>query len=122
MSHAHATARSVACPACLVEPFAYCVNPDGTERVPSHHERVVASKAVPDLTQAHVDMLRKLHIDPTRVIHPAIRRSLLDRGLIESPDPPAAPGKHVRYPKRRHPLTQLGRDAIAAWILEQASV
>lgn len=120
MSHGHATARNVACTICGVEQFAYCVNPDGTERVPSHHERVVASRAVSDLTQSSVETLRKLHVDPTRQIHPAVRKSLLDRKLIESLDAPARAGSHIGYPKRRHPLTQRGRDAIAAWILEQA--
>lgn len=110
------TARKVACPTCGAPRFEYCVNPDGSVREHrSHEERGKAARNAPDLTPAHIEMLRKLHVDPTRFIEPAMRLSLLKRKLIVALDPPNAPHDHRRTkpPKRRHPLTDAGREAIA---------
>lgn len=109
------TARKVACPTCGAPRFEYCTNPDGTTReYRSHEERGRAARQAPDLTPAHIEMLRKLHVDPTRYIEPGMRISLLKRGLIVALDPPNGPHEHrqSRPPKRRHPLTDAGREAI----------
>ncbi len=109
------TSRKVACETCKAPRFEYCTNPDGSTREGrSHPARVAAARKAPNLTPAHLEMLHKLHVDQTRYMEPAMRTSLLKRGLIESPDPPRAPHDHQRTkpPKRRHPLTDAGREAI----------
>lgn len=108
------TARRAPCPRCKAERFAYCVNDDGTETERSHPERVAAAKLESDLTPAMHETLKKLHLDPTRELHPTVRDCLLKRGLIEQLDPPLGPqGKqHRQRPKRRFPLTDAGRAAI----------
>lgn len=119
------TARKVPCPTCGAPRFEYCVDERGDPReFRSHPERVEAARNAPDLTPAHIEMLRKLHADPTRYIEPAMRTSLLKRGLIESLDPPRAPHDHkrTRPPKRRHPLTDAGREAIGVTAVEPAEV
>lgn len=113
------TARTVACPTCSAARFDYCTLDDGTETVRSHPARVAAARDAPNLTPGQVEALRRLHVDPSRQLAPGMRKSLLDRGLIESLDPPVAPGKHFRYPKRRHPLTAAGREAIG--VLERVA-
>lgn len=109
------TSRKVQCPTCGAPRFEFCVNEDGQPREGrAHSERVEAARNAPNLTPEHIEMLRKLHVDQTRYIEPAMRMSPLKRGLIESLDPPRAPHGHQRTkpPKRRHPLTDAGREAI----------
>lgn len=109
------TSRKVACPKCGAPRFEYCIDEKGQPREGrAHSERVEAARNQPDLTPGHIDMLRKLHADPTRYIEPGMRISLLKRGLIVALDPPRAPHEHrrTRPPKRRHPLTDAGRTAI----------
>lgn len=111
------TARKVPCPTCGAPRFEFCVNEDGSAReFRSHPARIEAARNAPTLTPAHLEMLRKLHVDATRYIEPAMRISLLKRGLIVSLDPPRAPHEHRRTKpaKRRHPLTDAGREAIGA--------
>lgn len=105
------TARKIPCPDCGVPRFEYCVSAEGSPIVRSHPARVTAARGAPDITPGQLEMLCKLHADPTRHIDPIQRKWLLARGLIESPDPPTPPGRCTR-PKRRHPLTELGRHAI----------
>lgn len=108
------TARRVPCPRCRAERFDYCTHEDGSIRYTSHPERVAAAKLESDLTPAMDEALRKLHVDPTRVLHPTVRDSLIKRGLIVAMDPPLGPqGKKLaRRPRRRFPLTDAGREAI----------
>lgn len=109
------TSRKVACPKCGAPRFEFCVDPAGKPREGrAHSERVEAARLAPNLTPDHLAMLRKLHVDPTRYIEPGMRISLLKRGLIVAIDPPNGPHEHrqTRPPKRRHPLTDAGREAI----------
>lgn len=108
------TARKVPCPTCGVPRFEYCIGADGEPLERSHPARVADSRGAPNITPAQLVALQKLHADPTRHIEPVIRLTLLRRGLIVSLDPPAAPHerRRSRPPKRRHPLTDLGRAAI----------
>jgi hypothetical protein len=112
------TARKIACPTCGVPRFEYCIDADGEPLERSHPARVAAAKQAPAITPGHIEMLRKLHVDPTRYIEPGMRITLLRRGLIESRDPPTAPHEHRRTkpPKRRHPLTDSGRAAIGVTV------
>lgn len=110
-----ATSRKVPCPTCGAPRFEFCVDSNGNPREGrSHSERVEAARNAPNLTPGAVEMLRKLHADPTRYIEPGMRISLLKRGLIVALDPPNGPHEHrqSRPPKRRHPLTDAGREAI----------
>lgn len=108
------TARKIACPRCHVSRFDHCIGPDGVELFHAHPERCVAARSVHGLTPSHVDALRKLHADPTRTLHPAIRETLIKRGFIEQAPavPPPRGGRYLIYPKRSHPLTDAGRAAI----------
>lgn len=112
------SARTVDCPTCSAPRFELCLR-DGVESARSHPARVEASRLVLNLTPGQFEALRKLHADPARHLDPGTRTSLLKLGLIESIDPPVAPGKHLRYPKRRHPLTDAGRAAIGAVAVEE---
>jgi hypothetical protein len=96
-----ATSRRADCPRCLAKRPEYCVNPDGSICYRSHDERTAAALAVPDVSAAQLEMLRKLSVDPTRHMSAAMRLALLRRGLVTSP-----PGR------REHPLTDKGREAI----------
>lgn len=108
------TARKVPCPTCGAPRFEYCTDGDRVRERRSHPARVEAAKQAPDMTSGRLEMLRKLHADPTRHIELAMRIGLLKRGLIVALDPPRAPHAHLRTrpPKRRHPLTAAGRAAI----------
>lgn len=108
------TSRKVACPTCAAPRFEYCVGPDGASTERSHPARVAAARTAPTITPAQVETLRRLHLDPTRHIEPIVRLSLLRARLITSPDPPIGPqpGRRARKPKRRHLLTDAGREAI----------
>jgi hypothetical protein len=108
------TARRVPCPTCAAPRFEYCVEPDGTLKARCHAVRASAARDAPDLTPGHLEMLRKLHGDPTRPIPPPMRRTLLRRGLIEPAQPTVATPGHRRgqAPKRHHPLTDAGRAVI----------
>lgn len=111
------TSRKVACPVCPAKRFEPCIDANGQEREHrSHSERVAAARNAPDFTPGQLEMLRKLHVDPTRYIEPGMRISLIKRGLIVALDPPRPPHEHrrTRPPKRRHPLTDAGREAIGA--------
>lgn len=120
------TARKVPCPTCGAPRFEYCVDGDRVREGRSHPARVEAARGASDLTREHLEMLRKLHADPTRYIQPAMRAGLLKRGLIVALDPPRAPHEHRRTKpaKRRHPLTDAGRAAIGvlATVDEQPSL
>jgi hypothetical protein len=105
------TARTVDCPTCGAARFSYCTL-DGVETARSHPARAAAARLVLRLSPGQVEALHKLHVDPTRYLSPGTRTSLLKLGLIVALDPPVLPGKHHRYPKRRHPLTDSGRAAI----------
>lgn len=108
------TARRAPCPTCAAPRFEYCIGLAGELKSRSHDARIVAALGEPDLTPGHLEMLRRLHADPTRAIPPIMRRGLLRRGLIEpAPHPGPTPGhRRGKPPRRRHPLTDAGRAAI----------
>ena len=110
------TARRAPCPTCNAPRFEYCVGPDGELKERSHDARIIAARGESDLTPGQLEMLHRLHVDPTRAIPPIMRRGLLRRGLIEpAPDPGPTPGhRRGKPPRRRHPLTEAGRAAIGA--------
>lgn len=118
------TSRKVPCPKCGAPRFEFCVDPNGEPREGrAHSERVAAARNAPDLTPGHLEMLRKLHVDPTRYIEPGMRISLIKRGLIVALDPPRPPheSRRARPPKRRHPLTDAGREAIGVTVETQCA-
>ena len=116
------TARRVACPTCGVPRFEYCVDVDSNLMLRAHAARTAAAKAAPDYTPGQLEMLRRLHADPTRHIEPGMRLWFLRKGLIVALDPPMASHEHrrTRPPKRRHPLTDAGRAAIGVASAERA--
>lgn len=116
-----ATARRVPCPTCNVPRFEYCIGPRGEPTERSHPARVAAARKAPSITPAQFETLKKLHVDPTRHLEPIVRRCLLEAGLITSPDPPVppSPNRRARLPKRRHPLTDAGREAIGVAVANE---
>lgn len=92
------TARRAPCPTCHVKRWEYCVGPDGEPAGHSHPARVAAARDVPDPTAAQLEVLQRLHVDPSRHIEPIMRRALLRRGLIK---PSAEPGPVPDHQRRR---------------------
>ena len=107
------TSRRVACPTCRVARFEHCLDRNGNPTVKPCPARAAAARDALPITPGHVEMLRRLHVDPTRHIEPGMRIWLLSHKLVASIDPPTPPGeRRARVPKRRHPLTEAGRALI----------
>lgn len=125
MTHRSATytARRVPCPTCHAPRFEYCLSLKGEPQERSHPERCRLAEQGPGITPAMEESLRRLHIDEYARLEPIVRLTLLRRGLVTSPDPAPGPtGSDLRRPKRRrHPLTDLGREAIGVQVEEKAS-
>jgi len=84
--------------------------------VSCHTERMAASRFAPELNPGRLEMLRRLHADPTRRIPSAMRRAFLRLGWIEPSPEPGPTGQSwaaSKAPKRHHPLTEAGQAVIA---------